>query len=299
MFKYLENSKIDKSKWDNLVRQSKNASVFSFSWYLDSFCSWDAIVFDDFEGAIPLPVSKKLGLKFLFQPNFIQKCSWFGRELSENEQEDLWKILTKKFAYIHFNSNLKLTSNHVDRTNLILAPNSIEVIKQNFSKSLRKNLNREPQFNISIGKEGLSDVIHLYKDAYGNLNPQILPHHYSELKLMLESQPNHYYTCIVRNGEKILAALLFVEHNNRLHYILGAPNKEGRESNALSFGLFETIKKYCTQGYTLDFEGSSIPSVKQFYESFGTVNEGFYEIAFSPSKTISALKKAYSKFKRS
>jgi hypothetical protein len=103
---------------------------------------------------------------------------------------------------------------------------------------------------------------------------------------------------MVSNHDKTVAALLFANYNNRLHYILGAPNEEGRRLNALSFGINEVISRFHSQNYILDFEGSMIPSVKEYYLSFGSFDEPFYETNWS-TPWLKLLLKSYKRLKRS
>ena len=104
MLKYLKSTDINNQMWDDLVNKSSNANIFCFSWYLTNFCDWDAIVLDDYSGAIALPRKTRYGVKILYQPIFIQKCVWFGQH---HDTEKIAGILTTHFRKIHFNSILK------------------------------------------------------------------------------------------------------------------------------------------------------------------------------------------------
>ena len=55
LLKYIHHNTIDKEGWNTLVDTSANASVFCYSWYLDALCEWDALILNDYEGAIALP----------------------------------------------------------------------------------------------------------------------------------------------------------------------------------------------------------------------------------------------------
>ena len=70
--RYIENENVDKPKWDALVSSSDHSLIFNNYDYLNAFCVWDALVLEDYAGAIPLPRMEKTGYLKLYQPPFIQ-----------------------------------------------------------------------------------------------------------------------------------------------------------------------------------------------------------------------------------
>ncbi|MEM6380888.1 MAG: hypothetical protein AAF705_22135, partial [Bacteroidota bacterium] len=67
--RYLKNQEIDRSRWDNAVRQSPSGLPYAYSWYLDALIddSWDGLVSGDYDLVMPLPWNRKLfGISQLF-----------------------------------------------------------------------------------------------------------------------------------------------------------------------------------------------------------------------------------------
>ena len=252
----------------------------------------------DYDGAIALPISKKMGFSKLFQPNFIQKNIWFGTELDPSDLLKLWTMISRRSTLVHFNTNLRLNLNASSRVNLTLHLTDAQTVKLGYSKSLVKNINKhKPSLTIKESKNPLT-AIELYKNAYGLLNPQLNNLDYDKLLALYERRPTNFL-CIEVTGEgQVLAGLVFAKGKRRLHYILGAPNSKGRKANAISVAIDYIIETYANQSYILDFEGSSIPSVKMFYESFGAQNEPFYQIETSP-KWMTLLQLFYNKLLKS
>ena len=54
--KYLQNSEIDRKKWDRCIATSLQQLPYAYSWYLDAAAeNWDAIVINNYEAVFPLP----------------------------------------------------------------------------------------------------------------------------------------------------------------------------------------------------------------------------------------------------
>lgn len=296
--KYIKQKDLDLGRWDALVSASVDSNVFCYSWYLDAFCEWDAIVLGDYKGAIALPCKNRFFLNSLYQPSFIQKCVWFGTDLSIEEMQDLRLTLAGAFKLIHFNSNI-VVGKTKKRTNLVLPlSQGILSIRGSYSKSLKRNLKKCSKSLRIVEDSKISDVISLYRQVWGKLNLQLTDQDYQSLLNLALQRPDNFICLTVKQEEQLLAGALLVNGKNRIHYILGASSKTGKSENALSFLLDSIMCKYASSDYIFDFEGSSIPSVKSFYEKFGSTNEPFYEIAMS-SKAISLLKGFYKRLAKS
>ena len=75
---YLTYQQINKSKWDDCINKSINKLIYAESFYLDTITeNWDAIVLNDYEAVMPLIWKKKFGIKYLYQPAFLQQAGIF------------------------------------------------------------------------------------------------------------------------------------------------------------------------------------------------------------------------------
>ena len=296
--KYIKSQDIDKGKWDSLVSISKDSNVFCFSWYLDNFCEWDIITLNDYQGGIALPRRKKLGLVRLYQPNFIQKCVWFGMSLDFNHLKVLHTLIGRIFSLAHFNTNLQLNSAE-KRTNLVIhLYNDIGTIRSKYSRSLRRNLKGGSGL-IHIKENGKNaDVFKLYKAVWGKLNPQLHDTDYQLLEDLVKKRHDNFVCMTVYKNQECIAGVLLVKGKNRLHYILGANSASGKKENALSLLIDAILEKYSSSDFIFDFEGSSIPSVKSYYKTFGAVNEPFYDVQINTG-FFYFLKKTYNRLAKS
>ena len=67
MIRYLKNHEINTEKWDECIMNAFNGIVYAYSWYLDIVHeTWDALIEGDYERVMPLPVSEKCGVSYIF-----------------------------------------------------------------------------------------------------------------------------------------------------------------------------------------------------------------------------------------
>ncbi len=281
--KHIKHKNIDKTKWDQLVESANNSFVFNFSWYLDKMCEWDAIILGDYDGAIPLPNQVIYSLKKVYQPSFVQKSNWLGLEPNGEWESVVLSILKKQYNTFHFNTDFNLLGKPSNRINLILKLTDYVDIKSAYSKSLKRNLKRSSHL-LSINEDlEPENTVRLYQQAHGKNNPQLQHLQYTRICKLVKSHPS-YFKCInVTDGGETVASILLACHNKRMHYILGAPSELGKKHNALSIAINYVIESNCETYQVFDFEGSVIPSVKEFYKRFGTQTEFFYENLFLPA----------------
>lgn len=272
-----------------MISHFGNGYISDESFFLNAITKWDAIILGNYEGGIALPFIKKFGIKKLWQPPFIQRLTLFGID-DEKMANEVFKLICKNYQWFHFNLDFKPDILHhrciiKERKNYVLPLNcSFYLLSQNFSKSVRKKLKQGSSLLVQHHDKDINynKFFELYRNAYGALNPQITSKHFESLSRICKvaEQNDQLFAVEVKNAEETVAGLLFFIYKNRITYFLGAPTAQGRNCNALSFALFDVMRKYQNADLMLDFEGSSIPSVATFYASFGAELEYFYEVKY-------------------
>lgn len=284
MLKYVSGQNIDHEKWIDLVQNAANSTVFCSGWYMSALCEWDAIVLDDYKGAIALPVKKKFGLTQLYQPSFMQHSSWFGQTCDTSE---LSILLRKHFQDIRFNSYTELDLEKHERINIeLLLDKDAKDLYQAFRKDLKKNLRKSEGLVQIIESVDPSSSIDLYRTAYGTMNT-LGDTEYNNFKSLFNiAYSKGNAICLEAfHEDQLIASLCFMQFKNRMHYVLGAPNEKGKELNALSQVFWYLIQKHANTSMVIDFEGSSIQSVARFYKSFGSKVHSFYEYSYAKGIT--------------
>ncbi|GAB3776144.1 hypothetical protein GCM10028818_21260 [Spirosoma horti] len=86
------------------------------------------------------------------------------------------------------------------------------------------------------------------------------------------------YAC--QNG-RIDAGALFVCEGNRVIYLFNAASEIGRRGNARTLLIDQLIQEKAGMEVVLDFESPEKSTIRDFYRSFGAVEEPFYALRWN------------------
>jgi hypothetical protein len=296
MIHYVNHKDIDQKKWDKMVGTSSRGEIFSFSWYLNAFCIWDALVLGDYEAGIALPVQNRFFIRQFYQPTFVQKCVWTGNKVPI----DLLERINQLAAKSHINTNIAVPTAQT-RDNFILNLDvDYERIKSRFSTNVKRNLKK----HTSLQLENCTPAVawDIYQQTYGHLQNAITHPQFTSLIDLIKEKPDYFaIKAVVKNQTTIAFGLWAVNADHqRIHYLMGAPTFEGKKNAAMTFLHNEMINIYASKAFSIyDFEGSSIPSVATFYKKFGAQNEPFFEIEQFNNPFIVGIVRLYRMFKKS
>jgi hypothetical protein len=294
----LRRNEVDIAKWDNCVRRAAGYLPYANSWYLDSVAeNWDALVMEDYKAVMPLTWLRKLGIKVLYQPYYCQQLGVFSPgELHKAVLTAFFQAATKSFPYIDINLNplcepAATTFGLTKKKNLLLKlDKSYEGIKKGFSKGLLRNIAKAERASLEFFEStDLASFQHFYLQ---NINPE-----QQVFKPLHKRMFNRISTELLKRGigkiyvaaagQDWLAALMLIEENSRHINIINTSSVTGKSQQASHFLFSKVIQKFSGNDITLDFEGSSIPSIARFYEGFGPNEEYFYHLHTTLVKRIS------------
>jgi hypothetical protein len=280
---YLRHQQIDKTKWDECIQGCDNGLIYALSVYLDHMSpGWDALVLEDYKAVFPLPWKKKFGIQYIFQPTLIAELGLFGNDITTELLNDFLHAIPAKFRYIDIPLNHR---NHTylpcsyRRKNFVLPLNkSYEEIYNGYAKNVKRNILKAERQNCVPDKtihakdvailakahihdgEGLKHFLRLY-DSFARQNKAI---------------------CYgVRAENALMAAAAFLFYKDRVYYILAGNHEESRTRGASHFLVDNFIKDHASSEWLLDFEGSDVPGVAQFYAGFGAVEEPYTAIRWN------------------
>jgi len=292
--KYLKHKDIDKQKWDKCISSAQNGLIYAYSWYLDLVAeNWDAIVNEDYTQVFPLVFNKKMGIKYLYTPPFVQQLGLFSQtKLVDNEVVKYIDIINLFFKYgdinlnieniINVNNKYNLTQNFTYHLNLC---NKIANIKKNYSENIKRNIKKAIKNEISIIQNiSPESIISIFKENKGIKLKNINDKHYFLLRKII-------YICLSSGYAKVLGALtkknelcagaFFLESHNKSILLFSGVNEIGRKVGAMSYLIDEYISNIYGNIQILDFEGSNDPNLARFYKSFGSVLKTYSRISIN------------------
>jgi len=279
---YLESIEIDKTRWDQCISDAANGLIYSYSFYLDHLAGeWDALIMNDYELVMPLPRRKKWNIEYLYQPFLTAQLGITGNGIDAGIMKLFLDAIPKKFRLWEFPLNygnvfpLKDYGVYERKNYLLPLHKSYLEISEGYNENLRRNLRKAEQ-NGCVKSSGITvdEVIDL---AGGIERPGSMRDmdHFRNLFLLLEKKNMADVYGITSSSGELLSCCVFLYSHKRAYYILVGNHPNGRISGA-SHALIDCfIKDHAEKDLILDFEGSDIPGLAQFYKSFGGVEEKY------------------------
>jgi len=173
------------------------------------------------------------------------------------------------------------------RTNYILKLDKpYEEIYKGFNKNRKRDLKKAEAEKYNLDKEICADE---FLDFYLNepKNHQLRQDQITTIKALLKATNKAVHIWGIRIDEKLMASLVWLKDANRITYLLPIATTQAKEKGLPTLLISNLIKEYQNSGLMLDFEGSMIEGVAEFYKSFGVEEE----IYFSFQKYFFCLKK--------
>lgn len=252
--------------------------------YLDISCrgNFGGLVYGDYEAILPVPFSGQS----IVQPFISQQLGVFSNTAIDPLPfyDQLAKLSNHIAIKIHnspdFNPGNKYHKN--SRTNFLLPLNKSYVdIFKNYSKTLRKRIRRQKDEVILVENVPLPQVINLYRSQLES-KVKIGAARYAQAQTLFDYclDQGLAKTFGIRNTEnEWLAAGVFLVHERRLINVFAASSELGLAKHGMALLLDGIIEKYAGADWLFDFEGSDIPGVKSFFQSFSPIEQAYLAIS--------------------
>jgi len=289
---HLRNKTIDYLRWDACIAQSKNHLTYAYSWYLDIVSpDWEALVSEDYEYVMPLPVKSRYGIPYLVQPVLTQQLGIFSKKIIDDL---IVEEFVKQIPYFSYELNMNEDNFYVKA---LIFPNfilnllpSYDQINAGFSKNTRRNIEKAAKLSLRIDS---CLTVESFLSFYFSVEKHFLSPKQPVLeKLILkgisEKALNLYG--VYSGKDELIAALCILHTADRITYLLPVSNTQGKESSAMFLLIDTIIRSEAGKEKLLDFEGSRIEGVARLYRGFGAKYHPYYILKrFRPSFFIGKL----------
>lgn len=287
----LKYNEINKAKWDECIENAKNALIYACSFYLDNITqnTWQAIIEGDYEAVMPICSRKKYGIEYLYQPPFAQQGGIFSaKEITKSSYLGFIEFLQQNFRFVEINLNYGniFEGNKLNHANNFILDLSLNYTStcNNYKNNFTKNIKRAAQQNFTYKEEtSYKAFIQLYKKLYAARMPQIKEYDYEALAKNCEKLQgaNNLVLRKAIAGSETYAAAILLKHKNRLYNIASSVTEAGKHSRANYFLFDNIIKEFSGQQLIMDFEGSDIQGIADFYRSMGAVNQPYPTLKYN------------------
>ena len=280
MIQYVPHHLIDRERYDQCISQAKNGLIYAFSWFLDCVTEkWDVMISGSYDAVMPLPRRRKYGIDYIYTPSWTQQLGIFSKEVIPEEFiRQFINQIPGKFVLVDYRLNAEnaiKARSVVERDNYILPLTAdFDTICKGFNTN-RQRISKQNFGELRLEKKGhSSDFLRLYKDGYKNYS---LPEDAMEkMKNLLSLNNGKIKVWNVFKEDECLGGLLWTKDSRRITYLIPAVKEKAKKEHLPTFLINELIREYQNSGKILDFEGSMIPGVAQFYGSFGAQVETYY-----------------------
>jgi hypothetical protein len=276
----IKHSRIDKEKYDRCILNARHGTIYAMSWYLDTAApGWQLLATPGYSFVMPLPEKKKFGIPYILQPLMCQQLGIFSQEeITQSIFELFIKKIPAIYCILQLNTgNLFYHKNLTKRLNytLDISPN-YEEIKSRYHTNTRSDLKKTARNHLIIDREtDYTAIFEILKEHSLHYTGKLFA---ATKNIAAHAHGKGLVTARYVRDEKtseILAGALFVLWKNRFYYLLPVSTPHGKKVRAMRFLIDRFIAEFAGKNHAIDFEGSSAPSVAQFYQSFGALPE-FY-----------------------
>ncbi len=288
--KYFRHNEIDTKKWNHCIETSVNSRIYANEWHLDrAAIRWDALVLGDYEYVMPIPVKKKWGIEYVYQPLFCQQLGIFP-EPSLAIAQLFYVTILKKFRYadVHLNST-NPPIEKIDEVSFLPRKNHLLLLNTGYT-SIAADYNTNTKRNIAkAAKNNLNLIAGIRLEEYlefkkNQASTQFSRSDFGKLKNIIAFGQYKGIGEIFGVYDKtnhLRAAVYFCRWNDRVIYLNAASDEPGKELRAMHYLIDQFIRKHAGKNIILDFEGSMIPGVARFYEGFGALPETYFQLKFN------------------
>lgn len=295
-------TEIDKIRWDAAVLAARNTAVYGMSWYLDAcFPGWCGLVYGDYEQVMCVPLRRKWGISYAYQPLFVQQSGIFSRvALTAGDVSRFLRFLDKKVGGVR----LYLTPECTGKTSgfdtetrysqyVSLVP-SLDEIRKKYSENARRNIKKAAKNGLSLQFAGTpGSVVEAFGNQPGEHVERIGEAGFQRLARLLHRLQEHTDCLVpqVRDTEgRLLYTAFFSVSGGRALYVKGAGTEQAKNTGAGHFLMDAMIEQYRSAGCTVfDFGGAHAGNVRAFNRQFGA--DEFEYLCFNGGYLPSFLRK--------
>jgi len=291
---HLRNKTIDYDRWDTCITLSHNHLTYAYSWYLDIVSpNWEALVSEDYEYIMPLPVKSRYGIPYLVQPVLTQQLGIFSQK---RIGESIVEEFIKQIPYFSYELNLNEYNFY---SKALIFPNfildlfqSYDQINSGFSKNTRRNIDKASRLNLNIKSDlTANDFISFYFSVDKHF---LSPKQPVLERLIIRGISENSLTLygVYSESNELISALCILHTSIRITYLLPVSNQQGKKSSAMYYLIDSIIRQEAGNEKIIDFEGSRIDGVARLYRSFGAKYHPYYILKkFRPSFLIRKFEK--------
>ena len=275
--KWLHHTDIDLEQWDARVAASHGASIFSTSHYLNATCSnWYAYTDSEINCAVPVGVSKILGVQQIYPP-FFHRYSEIVGDSSRLDEEQFSTQIQQYFPKGVFHSKAHINGisksetfvhQTIEHDHFKLKSQAKRMLKKFESSELTVEFNNDRAKEVlQLIKYELSKKMELYASADSSALDRLI----SDLPANI-----HLKTVVLYDKHKIQGGLLALEYKDTVLYLKGTTTASAKKIGGMYALMHHLIKDTMHSKQIFDFGGSRVEGVRFFNTRFNAKDKTYF-----------------------
>ncbi len=275
--RWRHNKDIDYQKWDALVNDCNQSTVFSSSHYLNSTCpDWHAFIDDSYSYGFPVGVITKLGVKSIYPPFFNRYSEIIG-DASKVNLDDLTRSMTEEFPKGILHSKSSLFSQLSEEAFVYQSLNKDQYKLKTQAKRMLKKF-EQSELSIVADNSKSSEVLSLIKhelskkmDLYDSSSSLALDKLISDLPKNITLK-----TIVLKKNTETVGGLLGLEFKETMLYLKGTTTEKAKDKGGMYALMDYLIKNSLDQNKEFDFGGSRVKGVRFFNTRFNAEDKTYF-----------------------
>jgi hypothetical protein len=274
----IKHADINKKFYDQCILDARQGTIYALSWFLDTVSpGWQLLATHGYSYIMPVPVKRKFGIPYVLQPIMCQQLGIFSEEEITKEVYDCFMDkIPGVYCMLQLNSDNVFDQKELRPNYMLDIRSDYETIRSRYHSNTRNDLKKIAKSGlITDDQTGAAVVLKLLKEQSPHYTGKLLA---TAQKLVEKaSEKGRIQVRCVRDEatSELLAGAFFFQWKNRWYYFFPISTPNGKKTRAMRFLIDRFIAEQAGQEYCIDFEGSAVPSVAQFYRNFGAVSESY------------------------
>ncbi|GAA4833879.1 hypothetical protein [Algivirga pacifica] len=280
---HVKRTGLNTKSWDNCIMNSQNPQHFALSWFLDAAgMEWEALVeideqTNEYLTVMPFQVTYAWGIKHIFQSPFCQQLGVFSTKKSFSTRDfqpyfDYLKDQKYVGKYFFHHANPIRTTRTMN-THILSLNSPYPTLKSVYSKGRKDALRKSINNGITIQKtNNYRHICDGYTRLIAERNEGYQDHVGKDLLNVIEAAYYHgilesFYA--IDREKNIIGGMSFMVSKYKIDIYTSFTTAEGLKYGCTTLLMDHIIQKYANTNKTLDFCGSHIESINQFFQYFG------------------------------
>lgn len=281
MASFIYHSEISPSNWEELFKNSPKATVFSTLFYWNSVAKdWYVYTDEQRNFAIPIGVSKKLGIETVYPPFFHRYTEILG-DTSKFDKTQFETELKKRFPVGVLNCKTSLLENTPEKTHVYQLLTSETFKRKDQAKRMLKK-GEKFGFKVSHSK----DIQKLHGLVVGFLSEKLSFYKSNEAErletLIHAAHKNEkLITLACYHNDQLVGGMFGIKYNGTMLYLKGACSTSATKNGGMYLLMSTLIEESLAENLTFDFGGSRVEGVRHFNTRFNGKDQTYYEYAWN------------------